>query len=66
MLIILTLITTKILGSTDYTVVDFEVKKIFDGKFGSRIKTELTVLRNGHQVHVLIQNRLQDRFQRGR
>lgn len=47
----------------DYTVVDVEVKKIFAGSFGSRIKTELIVERNGRRVHIFVQDRRHDKFQ---
>ena len=63
MLLTLTLMTAMLAGPADYTVVDVEVKKIFAGRLGKRIKTELTVQRNGRQVRIFIQDRRHDRFQ---
>ena len=63
MLITLTLMTAMLVGPADYTVIDVEVKKIFAGRLGNRIKTELTVQRNGRQVRIFIQDRRHDRFQ---
>ena len=63
MLMTLTLMTAILANPADYTVVDVEVKKIFAGRLGNRIKTELTVQRNGRQVRVFIQDRRHDRFQ---
>ena len=63
MLITLTLMTAMLVGPADYTVIDVEVTKIFAGRLGNRIKTELTVQRNSRQVRVFIQDRRHDRFQ---
>ena len=63
MLAALTLMTAMMVGPADYTVVDVEIKLVFAGRFGNRIKTELTVERNGRQVRIFIQDRRHDKFQ---
>lgn len=52
------------LDRQEFKITDVKVKHIFAGKFGDRLKTELTLEGSSRTIHVFVQDVRYSRFER--